>query len=243
METRPHREYVTLTHDARAIQALVVVPKLRGKASVVVLAHGVYGLTDWAKDMANELAEEGFIVIAPDFLSGDGPHGGGFDDFASVGDWVSAVQNLNSNVVFEDLDAAVDYGKKLPNANGKIAVVGFSWGGWKSFAFATHRKDLSAVFVFYGTGPDDVAAITAPVYGFYGGADWAVSGSVPATADEMKAAGKFYEPVTYRGANHGFMRLAGDLLNTNRDNKTARDEAYARLLKLLNQMGSVNTNH
>jgi carboxymethylenebutenolidase len=243
VETRPHREYVTLTHDARAIQALVVIPQLRGKASVVVLAHEVYGLTDWAKEMTDELAEEGFIVIAPDFLSGDGPHGGGFDDFASVGDRVSAVQNLNSDVVFEDLDAAVDYGKKLPDANGKIAVVGFSWGGWKSFAFATRRKDLSAVFVFYGTGPDDVAAIAAPVYGFYGGADGAVSGSVPATADEMKAAGKFYEPVTYKGADHGFMRLAGDFLNTNRDNKTARDEAYARLVKLLNQMGSVNTNH
>jgi carboxymethylenebutenolidase len=238
VETRPRREYVTLTHDVRAIQALVVTPKLRGKASVVVLVHEVYGLTDWAKEMADELANEGFIVIAPDFLSGDGPHGGGFDDFPSAGDRISAVQNLTSNVVFEDLDAAVDYGKGLPNADGKIAVVGFSWGGWKSFAFATHRKDLSAVFVFYGTGPDDVATITAPVYGFYGGADGAVSGSVPATADEMKAAGRFYEPVMYRGADHGFMRLAGDFLNTNHDNKAARDEAYARLVKLLKQMGS-----
>ncbi|HEX4322063.1 MAG TPA: dienelactone hydrolase family protein [Acidobacteriaceae bacterium] len=236
METRPHHEYVTLKHDARAIQALVVSPKLRDKASVVVLVHEVYGLTDWAKEMADELANEGFIVIAPDFLSGDGPHGGGFDDFPSVGDRVSAVQNLNSDVVLEDLDAAVDYGKKLVNANGKIAVVGFSWGGWKSFAFATHRKDLSAVFVFYGTGPDDVTTITAPVYGFYGGADGAVSGSVPATTDEMKASGKFYDPVTYKGADHGFMRVAGEFLNTNRDNKTARDEAYTRLVKLLKQM-------
>jgi carboxymethylenebutenolidase len=238
VERRPHREYVTLTHDARAIQALVVVPKLRGKASVVVLVHEVYGLTEWAREMADELANEGFIVIAPDFLSGNGPHGGGFDDFPSVGDRVSAVQNLDSNVVVEDLDAAVDFGKKLPNANGKIAVVGFSWGGWKSFAFATHRKDLSAIFVFYGTGPDDVATITAPVYGFYGGADGAVSGSVPATADEMKAAGKFYEPVTYSGADHGFMRVAGEFVNTNHDNKTARDEAYARLVRLLRQMAS-----
>ena len=238
METQPHRQYVTLTHDARVTHALVLTPQLRGKASVVVLVHEVYGLTEWAKDMADELANEGFIAIAPDFLSGDGPHGGGFDDFSSVGERVSAIQNLSSDVVFQDMDAVVDYGKKLPNANGKIAIVGFSWGGWKSFAFATHRNDLSAVFVFYGTGPDDVATITAPVYGFYGGADGAVSGSVPATADEMKAAGKFYEPVTYRGADHGFMRLAGEFLNTNRDNKTARDEAYERLVKLLWQMGS-----
>jgi carboxymethylenebutenolidase len=55
----------------------------------------------------------------------------------------------------------------LRPANGKLAVIGFSWGGWKSFAYATHRKDLNAVFVFYGTG----AAISAPVYGFYAGED------------------------------------------------------------------------
>lgn len=238
VETRPHRKYVTLTHGAQTIQALLVSPKLRDKASVVVLVHEVYGLTDWAREMADKLADEGFIVIAPDFLSGDGPHGGGFDDFPSVSDRVGAVQNLNSDVVLEDLDAAVDYGKKLPNANGKVAVVGFSWGGWKSFAFATHRKDLSAVFVFYGTGPDDVSSITAPVYGFYGGADGAVSGSVSATADQMKAAGKFYDPVTYEGADHGFMRVGGQFFNTNRDNKTARHEAYTRLVKLLRQMGS-----
>jgi len=237
-QTQPHREYVTLSHDARATRALVLTPKFSGKTSVVVLVHEVYGLTDWAKDMADELAKEGFVVIAPDFLSGEGPHGGGFDDFSSEGERVSAVQNLSSDVVFQDIDAAIDYGKKLPNANGKIAIVGFSWGGWKSFAFATQRNDLSAVFVFYGTGPDDVATITAPVYGFYGGADGAVSGSVPATADQMKAAGKFYEPVIYSGADHGFMRLAEDLFNTNRANKTARDEAYARLVKLLRQMGS-----
>lgn len=240
IENRPRREYVTLTYNTRAIQALVVTPKLSGKVSVVVLVHEVYGLTDWAKEMADDLADEGFIVIAPDFLSGDGPHGGGFDDFPSVGDRVSAIQNLDSDLVFEDLDVAVDYGRKLPKANGKIAVVGFSWGGWKSFAFATHRKDLDAVFVFYGTGPDDVAAITAPVYGFYGGADGAVSGGVPATTEEMKAAGKLYEPVIYEGADHGFMRLAGELSNTNHDNKTARTEAYERLVKLLRQMGSIS---
>lgn len=232
-ETRPHHEYVTLTLNSRTTQALIVFPKLKGKASIVVLVHEVYGLTDWAKGMADELADEGFIVIAPDFLSGDGPHGGGFDDFATESDRVSAIRSLNPDVVLEDLDGAVDYGKKMPGANGKIAIVGFSWGGWKSFVFATHRKDLSAVFVFYGTGPDDVASITAPVYGFYGGADGAVSGSVPGTADQMKAAGKFYDPVTYEGADHGFMRVARVLGS----NKAARDEAYKRLVKLLRQMG------
>ena len=237
-ELRHHRNYVTLMHNGRSIHTLVDVPtKAQNKASVVVLVHEVYGLSDWAREMADDLADKGFIVVAPDFLSGHGPHGGGFSDFPSEGERVAAVQDLDPESVLADLDAAIDYGKKLPGRNGNIAVVGFSWGGWKSFEFATHRNDLSAVFVFYGTGPADVTAITAPVYGFYGGKDQEVSGTVPATADAMKAAGKVYDPVTYEGADHGFMRLAGEFGNTNPDNKTARDQAFARLVMLLNEMG------
>jgi carboxymethylenebutenolidase len=132
-----------------------------------------------------------------------------------------------------DLDAAANYGKKLPAANGKIAVAGFCWGGGKSFAYATHRKDLSAAFVFYGTGPSDVSAITAPVYGFYAGNDARVDATIPDTQAKMKAAGKTYDPVTYEGAGHGFMRAGEDPGDTNPANKKAREEGFARLVKLL----------
>jgi carboxymethylenebutenolidase len=237
-ELQHHRSYVTVSHNDRTIHTLVDVPtKAQSKASVVVLVHEVYGLSDWAREMADDLADKGIIVVAPDLLSGHGPHGGGFSDFPSEGERVKAVQDLDPESVLADLNAEIDYGKKLPGTNGNIAVVGFSWGGWKSFAFATRRKDLSAVFVFYGTGPADVTTITAPVFGFYGGKDEGVSGTVPATADAMKAAGKFYDPVTYEGADHGFMRLAGEFGNTNPDNRTARDQAFARLIMLLNEMG------
>jgi carboxymethylenebutenolidase len=93
----------------------------------------------------------------------------------------AAISDLDPDAVWADIDAAADYGKKLPIANGKLAVIGFSWGGWKSFAYATHRKDLNAVFVFYGTGPEDVAAISAPIYGFYAGEDAGVDVTIPAT--------------------------------------------------------------
>src|ERR1700674_245024 len=111
-----------------------------------------------------------------------------------------AVSGLAPDGVLADLDAAADYGKKLPAANGKIAIAGFCWGGSKSFAYAAHRRDLSAAFVFYGTGPADVSTVTAPVYGFYAGNDARVGATVPATVAAMKAAGKKYEPVTYDGA-------------------------------------------
>ena len=202
----------------------------------MVLIHEIFGLSDWAKEMADELAGEGFIVIAPDMLSGHGPNSGGSDSLATQDDRIKAVSALDPAEVLADLDAAADYGKKLPASNGQTAVAGFCWGGAKSFAFATHRKDLGAAFVFYGTGPVDVSTITAPVYGFYGGEDARVDATISGTKDAMKAAGKTYDPVTYEGAGHGFMRAGEDPGNTNPANKTAREQAFARLTKLLKEM-------
>jgi carboxymethylenebutenolidase len=237
LEASPrHREYVPLKHGDRTVQALVVYPESKGKASVVVLIHEIFGLTDWAKEMADELAGQGFIVIAPDLLSGFGPNGGGSSEFADQDARVKGVSGLDPDGVLADLDAAADYGKKLPAANGKIAVAGFCWGGSKSFAFAAHRKDLSAAFVFYGTGPADVSTVVAPVYGFYGGNDARVDATIPATAAAMKSAGKKYEPVTYDGAGHGFMRAGEDPGDTNPANKTAREQGFARLVKQLKAM-------
>jgi carboxymethylenebutenolidase len=150
LEASPrHREYVSVKAGNRTVQALVVYPEIKEKAPVVILIHEIFGLSDWAREMADELAGQGFIVIAPDLLSGFGPNGGGSSEFPSQDAVIKAVSGLDPDVVNADLDAAADYGKHLPAANGKLAVVGFCWGGGKSFAFAAHRKDLSAAFVFY----------------------------------------------------------------------------------------------
>ena len=237
LEASPrHREYTTVKHDGRTVDALVVYPEVKQKAPVVILIHEIFGLTDWAKEMADELAGQGFIVIAPDLLSGHGPKGGGSNDFPDQDARVKGVSGLDPDAVMTDLDAVADYGKKLPASNGKIAVAGFCWGGAKSFAFAAHRKDLSAAFVFYGTGPADVSSVTAPVYGFYGGNDARVDATIAPTTAAMKAAGKKYEPVTYDGAGHGFMRAGEDPGDTNPANKTAREQGFARLVKLLKAM-------
>jgi carboxymethylenebutenolidase len=231
-----HREYVPLKRGNRTVQTFVVYPEVKSKAPVIVMIHEIFGLTDWAKEMADELAAQGYIVVEPDLLSGFGPNGGDSDSFASQDARIKAVSQLDAAGVMADLDAAADYGKHLPAANGKLAVVGFCWGGGKSFAFATQRNDLSAAFVFYGPGPADVSSITAPVYGFYAGNDERIGATVPGTIAAMKAAGKKYEPVTYPGAGHGFMRAGEDPNNTNPANKTAREEGMARLLKLLKGM-------
>jgi carboxymethylenebutenolidase len=227
-----HREYVALKHGDRTVQAFVVYPEVSNKAPVVVMIHEIFGLSDWAKDMADELAAQGFIVVLPDLLSGFGPNGGGSDAFPSQDATTKAVSMLDPAVVAADLDAAADYGKKIPSANGKLFVAGFCWGGGKSFAFATQRHDLSAAFVFYGTPPPDVSAITAPVYGFYAGNDARVTATVPATIEAMKAAGKKYDPVTYDGAGHGFMR-AGQAPDATPANKTAYQDGFKRLIDLI----------
>jgi carboxymethylenebutenolidase len=218
-----HQEWVDVKHDSRVVHAFVVFPESKSKAPVIIVIHEIFGLSDWARSVADDLAAKGYIAIAPDLLSGFGPNGGGSSAFAGTQDTMKAVSGLDPDVVTADLNAVADYAKKIPAGNGKIAVSGFCWGGSQSFRFATNRKDLSAAFVFYGTGPQDVSSITAPVYGFYAGNDARVDATIPASADAMKAAGKKYDPVTYDGAGHGFMRAGEDPANDAASKNTADD--------------------
>ena len=331
-----HGEFVTIPEPGgRMLQAWVVYPEVKEKAPVVVMIHEIFGQSDWAREMADELAGAGYIVVEPDLLSGLGPaqtaalhpampantkitlspcpatlrqgdatsctvteqelrvammsrpmvgmgcdpmdclpdrgnaarmqpaamktgqqaapmdhmhmgpqtgagaayapaSPGGTSAFPDQGSVTRAVSSLPDAQVLADLDAAADYGKKLPAANGKVFVAGFCWGGGKSFLFATHRKDLSAAFVFYGPPPTAAAManITAPVYGFYAEKDARISATIPQTETDMKAAGKVYEPVVYDGAMHGFMR-AGEAPDANAANTAARQEGFRRLVKLL----------
>ena len=132
LEASPrHREYVKLTHGSRTVEAYVVYPEVSTKAPAVILIHEIFGLTDWAKEMADEIAAQGYIVIAPDLLTGLGPGGGDYSSFTGQDAVMKAVSGLDPDQVNADLDAAADYGKRLPAADGWIAVVGFCWGGTK----------------------------------------------------------------------------------------------------------------
>jgi carboxymethylenebutenolidase len=213
-----------------------VYPEVKDKAPVVLVIHEIYGLSDWARGVADQLAAAGYIAIAPDLLSGMASGGGGTAEFPNRDAITKAVSALSPDQVTADLKAAADYAKALPAASGKLFVTGFCWGGAKSFLFATERSDLAAAFVFYGVPPkstEDIAQIGCPVYGFYAGDDSRVSSTVPATIDIMKKAGKVYEPVIYDGAKHGFMRAGEDPDSKIPANKTAHDEAWTRLLALL----------
>ena len=199
-----HREWATVQHDGRTVHALVVYPESNKKTPVVLVIHEIFGLTEWAQDLADQVAAAGYIAVAPDLLSGMAPQGGGTDKFTQD-EAIKAIRELNPDQITADLNAAADYGLKLPAANGKLFVAGFCWGGGQTFRFATNRPDLKAAFVFYGEPPekDALARIKAPVYGFYGGNDERIDATIPAATDAMKQLGKTYEPVTYEGAGHG----------------------------------------
>jgi carboxymethylenebutenolidase len=193
-----HGEYVEIKSAGRNMQAFVAYPEVSHKATTVLVVYEIFGLTDWAKLAVDEFAAAGYIAIAPDYLSGTG----------NAGDARRAVSRLPEKQVMADLDAAFDYARRLPAANGKVVVAGFCWGGGMAFSYAAHRKDLSGALVFYGRPPKqpEIANLHCPVYGFYGEKDARITSTVEQTKKFADDAGKKYDPVIYHGAGHGFMR-------------------------------------
>src|SRR6059036_1678034 len=197
-----HGEWVDIKSGARAIKAFVVYPERKDKAPAVLVVSEIFGLTDWVRSLCDELAENGVIAIAPDLHSGQK-----FEDLDAARKATSA---LPKEQVKADLDATADYAlTKIPSCNGTLAVCGFCWGGGVTFAYANENPKLKAAYSFYGLAvdnPEDAAKVVCPVYGFYGENDARVNATISKAEELMKAAGKKYEPVIYKGAGHGFMR-------------------------------------
>lgn len=250
-----HQEWVKVKNGSREVSSFVVYPESKNKSTAVVVIHEIFGMSDWVQSLTDQLAEAGYIAIAPDLLSGMGPNGGGTTslDRNQIG---QKIRDLAPDQITGDLNAVVDYVSKLPASNGKVVVTGYCWGGSQSFLYATNNPNIKAAFVFYGsapmTGTDNaidktaLARIKAPVYGFYAGNDARINATLPATTQAMNELKKKFEPVTYEGAGHGFMRAgeapeptdttAADYqkqLDAWKGNRTARDQAWERWKKLL----------
>jgi carboxymethylenebutenolidase len=236
-KSRRHQEWVKIKHGNREVNSFIVFPEVKDKATCVLVIHEIFGLTDWVRSVADQLAEAGYIAIAPDLLSGMGSGGGGTEKFPERDAVMRAIRDLPPDQITADLNATADYLGKLPAANGKIVVCGFCWGGGQTFRYATNNKNIKDAYVFYGPPPteSDMARIACPVHGFYGGNDARITSTVPATQAQMKKAGKTYDPVTYEGAGHGFMR-GGEQPNPLPADKAARDAAWKRWKELLQRV-------
>jgi carboxymethylenebutenolidase len=211
LESSPrHGEWadVAMPGGGKPIRTWIVYPERKDKAPVVLVIHEIFGLTDWIRAVADTLAADGFIAVAPDLLSGLGPGGGGTEAMESRDATVAAVRGLAPEVVVARLNAVRTHALALPAASGKSATLGFCWGGATSFAYAAAQPALNAAVVYYGTGPDAaaLAKIDAPVLGLYGGDDARVTATLADTASEMKKLGKTYSSAVYDGAGHGFLR-------------------------------------
>jgi len=211
-ETSRHGEFVDVAlPDGGKLNCWVVYPERADKAGVVLVIHDIRGMGDWIRAVADQLAQDGFIAIVPDFLSGKGPDGGGT---ASLGKEVGqAIRNLTEQEVVARLDAAKAYGEKLPASSGKTAVLGYCWGGSQSFLYALEQPKLAAAVVYYGSVPDAtattvpderIAKVAAPVLGLYAGNDARINATLPPTIAAMLKHDKTYEFHTFEGAGHGF---------------------------------------
>ena len=228
-----HGEWIEMKSGDRTVKGFIVYPERKDKAPVVIVIQEIFGLTDWLRSLCDELAEAGVIAIAPDLFNGKK-----FEDLDGAR---KATSELKKEDVKAALDAAADYAlTKIPAANGTLAVCGFCWGGGWAFNYASMNPKLKAAYSFYGVAvdnPADAAKIACPVYGFYGENDERVDATIPKAEELMKAAGKKYEPLIYKGAGHGFMRSGepNDPAVREGDRK-AREEAWARWKKLLGEL-------
>jgi carboxymethylenebutenolidase len=204
-----HGEYLTIrTGPSDSVRAWVVYPQRSTKAPVVVVVHEIFGLSTWVRGVADQLAADGFIAIAPDLLTGKVAPVAGTDTVASSAA-TAAIRTLRPEDVQRQIAAVGQYGMKLPAAEQRYGVVGFCWGGGVSFASAVASPSgQGAAVVYYGTSPEtsSLSSVKIPVLGLYGGEDARVGATVPPADSAMKALGKRFEPHTFPGAGHGFLR-------------------------------------
>ena len=208
-----HGEWASVPYaHGPAIKSWVVYPERKDKAPVVIVIHTNQGLNHWARAVADQLAEDGYIAVAPDLLSGLGVNGGATDSFTSADEARKAISGLTPAEAAKRLDAVHAYALKIPAANGQTATMGFCWGGARSFEYAVAQPALDAAIVFYGTSPQnagDYGKINAAVLGLYGADDARVNATIEPAALEMKKLGKVFEHELYDGAGHGFVGIAG----------------------------------
>ena len=226
------KEWIDIPMGDVKLHTWVEYPEGNGKAGVViVMQHGV-GLDDWMRSVADQLAADGFIAVAPDAWSGTGPNGGNRDSFQFDDDAMRAAARITPDETQRRYKAARAWALTLPRANGKTGSIGFCAGGGNSFRFAGEVPELNAAAVFYGTAPaeDVVKKINAPVLGFYGENDARVTATVAPTTELMKRLGKSYESHIYPKVTHSFVYFQD--LSVNRD---AVADAWPRTIAFFNR--------
>jgi carboxymethylenebutenolidase len=221
-----------------SLMAWIVYPASRTKAPVVVVVHEIYGLSTWVRGVADQVAAEGFIAIAPDFLSR--VRGGPSSEELPRDTATRLIRGVDAAERNRAIVAAANFAMMQPAAEPRYAVIGYCWGGQTTFFHAIHGgvKGFSGGVAYYGlpymsggaaateTTPavpatvnvDSLKKINVPVMLLNGAKDTRIAAAMPALDTLMKQLGKNYSGTNYEGAVHGFLRAQNDP-------KSTRDEA------------------
>lgn len=193
--------------SADSIAAYVVYPERRDNAPVIVVVHEIFGLSTWVRAVADQLAADGFIAIAPDLLSKE--RGGATTDTLAYDVARTLIRNVTPDKMNAMVAAVGRYGMSLPAAAKKYGVVGYCWGGSASFNHAVFgAPGMSASVVYYGSAPAaaEIAKVRIPVLGLYGENDQRVNATIATADSTMRANGQTFVSRIYAGAGHGFLR-------------------------------------
>jgi len=203
--------------DSDSVRAWVVYPERSTRAPVVIVIHEIFGMSTWIRAVTDRLAADGYIAIAPDFLTGKREPKGGPDSIG-VDSAVALIRTLDPAQITRRIAAAARWGTALPAALPRYGIIGFCWGGSASFSYATADPKLGASVVFYGTSPTaaELATVRAPVLGLYGQEDARVTATIAPADSVMRALGRTYEHVIFPGAGHGFLRAQDAHAGANR---------------------------
>lgn len=204
-----HAEWADIAMSNGApVRSWIVFPESKTRTGVVIVVHENRGLNDWARAVADQLAEDGFIAIAVDLLSGKGPAGGNTDSIPP--DQVGKVfATLDRGEINRRLDAVREYAIQMPAGNGRVGIVGFCWGGSTVFQYAVHQPAINAGVVYYGSAPQEPAAlerIAAPLLGLFGEDDARVNTSVNTALPLLNKDRERFAWHLFPGAGHGFLR-------------------------------------
>ncbi len=201
-----HGEWQMIRVGQDSVRAWVVFPERATKAPVVLVVHEIFGLSTWVRAVADQLAADGYIAIAPDLLTGKLAMTNA--DSMDVQAAVAQIRTLDPAEVQRRLSGVAAWGMALPAAAPKYGIVGFCWGGSTSFSHAVAAPELGAAVVYYGASPatPQLSTVRAPVLGLYGGDDARVNATVPPADSALKALGRTFVHEIYAGAGHGFLR-------------------------------------
>jgi carboxymethylenebutenolidase len=230
-----HSEWVDIKPSSGGvpIKSFVVYPERKDKAPVVIVIQEIFGLTDWIRGVTDQLAKEGFIAIAPDFMSGMGPNHGGSEELGEQGS-TRVIGQLTETDRIRILNDVRTYALTIPSASGKTATIGFCWGGGTSFLYALNQPALNAAVAYYGPMPDtlDYSKAKTPILGLYAGNDSRVDSGIEKAKTELAAKHVTYDPHIFDGAGHGFMRQQSATAN-GPGNPKAAEESWPLALAFL----------